>query len=329
MSNTVDIVITWVDGSDPAWQAERDKYVPEEMKKRQDVAGNKRYHDNGLLRYLFRGIEKYAPWIRKVHFVTFGHLPEWIDISNSKLQIVNHEDFLPEEYRPTFSSVPLNLNFHRIPDLAEKFIYFNDDMFLLKPCAEELFFKNGVPRDMGVMDIIPAISMEMYWYMVYNDIIMLNKNVKKKEILRNGVFKWINPIYGKNAIKNLLLMPFPFVPGIYETHLPAGYLKSSYEDVWEKNHAALNEVSKHKFRSSMDVSENFIRYYQLAQGRFEPINKLKEGRYCSMSSNAIVDYITSGKYSYICINDEVDGIQYQRVVQAFEMLLPEKSSFEL
>lgn len=326
--NKIDVVITWVDGSDEKWLKERAKYVSMDSTKKQDVAGDKRYQDNGLLRYLFRSLETFAPWVNKIHFVTYGHLPIWLNTKNPRLNIVKHEDFLPEKYRPTFSSVPLNLNFHRIPDLAEQFIYFNDDMFLLSPCKESDFFVNGKVRDMAVMDTIPAIAMETYWYMVYNDVIMLNKNIKKRTSIKKNFFKWINPIYGKNMFKNIILYPFPMFTGIYETHLPACYLKSVYEQMWDTNFDVLDEVSMHKTRTNADVSENFFRYVQLAQGKFEPINKLKIGRYCSMSSNRIEEIITSGKYKYICINDENFGEPYERTIAAFETILPNKSAFE-
>lgn len=324
----IDFVITWVDGNDPKWLQEKEKYVDKVFLQKQDVAGEKRYTDNGLLRYWFRGVEKYAPWVHRIYFVTYGHLPEWLNTNNPKLTIVNHRDFLPDEYRPTFSSVPLNLNLHRISGLSEEFVYFNDDMFLVSPCEPELFFQDGKPRDMAVQDIIPATAMEAYWHMVYNDIILLNQNVNKKRAQRDNIFKWLTPIYGKNMIKNLLLWKFPLFSGIYETHLPAGYLKSVYEEVWEKNYEILNEVSKHKTRNNLDVSENFIRYYQLASGKFKPINKLKTGRYCSMKASAIADFITSGKYKYLCINDEDFGEPFIRTKAAFDKILPEFSSFE-
>lgn len=328
MENKIDFVITWVDGEDPKWLEERNKFVPENLRKQPDIAGDKRYSDNGLLKYLFRGIDKFAPWVRKIHFVTYGHLPEWLDVTHPKINIVKHEDFLPEEYRPTFSSVPLNLNLFRIKDLEEQFVYFNDDMFLVSQCNPDDFFKNGLPRDMGVQDVIPASAMEAYWYMVYNDIIMLNKNVNKREVLKKSPLKWVNPIYGKNMFKNILLWPFPLFTGFYETHLPASYLKSMYKKVWENNFELLDEVSRHKTRCGKDISENFIRYVQLAEGNFEPLNKLKTGRYCSMKSKNLPDYIRESKYKYICINDEVEGEIFERVREAFEQIFPQRSSFE-
>ena len=68
----IDFVVTWVDGNDPAWRQEKAKY---------SGAGNwddseERYRDWELLQYWFRGVEQFAPWVRKIHFVTWGHLPE-------------------------------------------------------------------------------------------------------------------------------------------------------------------------------------------------------------------------------------------------------------
>ena len=50
---------------------------------------------------------------------------------------------MPEEYLPTFSSHPIELNIHRIKGISDKIVYFNDDMFLTDAVKPELFFKNG------------------------------------------------------------------------------------------------------------------------------------------------------------------------------------------
>ncbi len=328
MNEKIDFVITWVDGDDPVWLAEKEKYVTAKQSGKQDVAGKARYEDTGLLQYWFRGVEKFAPWVNKIYFVTYGHLPSWLNTESEKLVIVNHEDFLPVEYRPTFNSVTLNLNLHRIKGLSENFVYFNDDMFLIKPAEPELFFKNGLPRDMAVQDIIPAISISAYYHMVFNDITLLNQHYSKRESQKKYRKKWFNTCYGKQTVKNLLLSRFPFFSGIYETHLPAGYLKSQYEKAWEQNGELFNEISCHKFRDFSDVSENYIRYSQLAEGRFEPINKLKFGRYCTMESGATAKFITEQNYNYLCINDMGTAEQVERIRAAFETILPEKSVFE-
>ena len=63
----IDFVIAWVDGNDPAWRAEKDKYDLRPSKGSAEV----RFRDWNNLRYWFRGVEKFAPWVRKVHFVTW------------------------------------------------------------------------------------------------------------------------------------------------------------------------------------------------------------------------------------------------------------------
>ena len=135
----IDFVITWVDGSDDRWQKEK-----QETRKHLGIVADvddrkERYRDWDNLQYWFRGVEKYALWVRKIHFVTWGHLPKWLNTDHPKLRVVNHEDFIPREYRPTFNSHTIEWNLHRIPDLAEQFVYFNDDMFLTNQVYEEDF----------------------------------------------------------------------------------------------------------------------------------------------------------------------------------------------
>ena len=132
-SKPIDFVMIWVDGNDPEWQKEKAKYDERVVT---TANSEVRYRDWDNLQYWFRAVEKFAPWVNKIHFVTWGHLPPWLDTSNPKLHVVNHKDFIPEEYLPTFSSHTIELNLHRIEGLAERFVYFNDDTFLMAPTPE-------------------------------------------------------------------------------------------------------------------------------------------------------------------------------------------------
>ena len=69
----------------------------------------------------------------------------WLNTENPKLTVVNHKDYIPEEYLPTFSSHPIELNLHRIKGLSEQFVYFNDDTFIINAMQPEDFFKKGLP----------------------------------------------------------------------------------------------------------------------------------------------------------------------------------------
>ena len=99
----VDFVVTWVDGNDPVWQAEKAKYSPHKT----EDARTSRYRDWDNMQYWFRAVEKFAPWVNKIHFVTYGHLPKWLNTDNPKLHIAKHSEFIPEKYLPTFSARPV------------------------------------------------------------------------------------------------------------------------------------------------------------------------------------------------------------------------------
>ena len=92
----IDFVLTWVDGSDPDWLAQRREYQPG----RGTDAGESRYRDWDNLQYWFRGMEKFAPWVNKIYFVTWGHVPKWLNKAHEKIQIVKHEDFMAPAYLP-------------------------------------------------------------------------------------------------------------------------------------------------------------------------------------------------------------------------------------
>ena len=81
MNGPIDFVMIWVDGNDPEWRKEKSKYDGKVV-----TASNSevRYRDWDNLQYWFRGVEKFAPWVNKIHFVTWGHLPEWLDTTNPK-----------------------------------------------------------------------------------------------------------------------------------------------------------------------------------------------------------------------------------------------------
>lgn len=139
-TNPIDFVIIWVDGNDKQWQAEKAKY---DGKTVTNANSEVRFRDWDNLQYWFRGVEKFAPWVNKIHFVTWGHLPKWLDTTNPKLNIVNHKDYIPSKYLPTFNSHTIELNLHRIEGLAEQFVYFNDDMFITAPTKPDDFSKTA------------------------------------------------------------------------------------------------------------------------------------------------------------------------------------------
>ncbi|MDE8070900.1 stealth family protein, partial [Erysipelothrix rhusiopathiae] len=128
----IDFVVPWVDGSDKDWIRDRLQLEGKGVE-----ITDSDYRDWDIFKYWFRAVEMYAPWVNNVYLITYGHLPEFLNVDHPKLKIINHTDYIPKEYLPTFSSHAIELNMHRIEGLSEHFVYFNDDMFLNKPVTPE------------------------------------------------------------------------------------------------------------------------------------------------------------------------------------------------
>lgn len=331
MSGAVDFVILWVDGNDPEWRKE---FQMAKLSAGENIdASQIRYRDWDNLHYWFRGVERFAPWVRRIHFITWGHLPEWLNTSHPKLNIVRHSDYLPEEYRPTFNSNTIELNIHRIDDLADRFVLFNDDTFLTGPTTEQEFFsREGLPRDMARLSLVQASSVG---HIIYNCLELINRRHSRKE-LNSNLGKWLNPTYGVgNCIKTLTLMPWSFWPGFYDHHLPQPYLKEQFTQAWQLWHRELDRTSKHHFRDLTDLSHWLIRYDMLCRGRFAPRN-FKDSRLMNLddsSLSSVCSAISDGRYRMVCLNDSQDIADFERsrreLIRAFDNLLNTKSSYEL
>lgn len=326
----IDFVIPWVDGTDPAWEKERNFYLEKPDKKQASV----QYRDWGLLRYWFRGVEQFAPWVRKIYFVTWRHVPEWLNCRHPKLEIVHHEDYMPREYLPTFSSHPIELNMHRIAGLAEQFVYFNDDTFLVKPVRETDFFYKNLPCDCPVLSALaPVRRDDLFLHILANNVALLNRHFVKPLCLRHHANQWLNWRYGKYLLKNLYYWPLPFFPGFNAFHLPAAFLKSTLEAVWREEYELLHTTSSHKFRTGDDINQYVFSYWQVASGKFWPRSP-NIGRSLVMGQDfsQIEDAFRTKRYLMLCLNDSeavIDFVREQKkIVALFTKLLPQKSSYE-
>ena len=246
--NEIDFVILWVDGNDPAW---REEFVRTRQAENDD-ASEIRYRDWRNLHYWFRSAERFAPWVRKVHFITWGHLPAWLRRDHPKLHIVNHRDFIPAEYLPTFNSNTIELNIHRIEGLADRFVLFNDDTFLTRGCRPEDFFRRGVPCDMARLSVVQPSSVG---HIIYNDLELINRLHDKRTAIRNHIARWFSPRYGiVSLLKTLTLLPWGFFPGFNDSHMPQPYLTERFRQAWERWPQELDASCRHRIRSLSDLA---------------------------------------------------------------------------
>ena len=134
----IDIVYTWVNGSDPDFIRQLNKQDKSHSNTAEDTSES-RFQDFNQLLYSLRSIEMYAPWIRRVYIVTNGQIPSWINLTS--VTMVNHKSIFTEpSHLPNFNSLAIETHLHEIPGLSENFIYFNDDFSLMSPTCPEDFW---------------------------------------------------------------------------------------------------------------------------------------------------------------------------------------------
>ena len=328
MNERIDFVIPWVDGNDPLWIADKNKYSPAQLADDRNV----RYRDWGLLRYWFRAVEKNAPWVNKIFFVTWGHVPDWLDVNNEKIVVVNHKDYIPREYLPTFSSHPIELNLHRIKELSEHFVYFNDDVYLTNKVTPEDFFVDGLPCDCLVESAItPRIG--EFSSILCETVGVINKHFKKKDLAGLGMNKYMNPKYKELLIRTISMKPYNYIMGFYSHHISQPHLKSTMSEVWSKEFEELDRTCHNRFRGKNDVSQYLFRYWNLCNGKFYPQYPIGKCVNMNQDPNKIAEMIERKLYKVLTVNDsaDIDNIEERQSVikKAFDNLFPDKSVYEL
>jgi len=327
----IDFAVTWVDMADPAWREEFARYAGGIDNSKNEVS-EARFRDYGFLRYWFRGVEKFAPWVRKIHFITCGQKPEWLNISNSKLNLVNHAGYIPKQFLPCFNSSSLEMHLHKIPGLSERFVYFNDDFFITNHVSPDRFFRDGLPCDIAAFRINDGLS--QWGKRIRNNIRLINKHFDKRDVMRRFHDKWFFKGYGAKARWNYILKPYGKFVCLRTPHNAQPYLRSTFENIWAAAEDELLETSSHRFRSVADLTPELIRTWQICMGNFEPYNTYTDTKMFPLliKSKQAIAAIRNQSYKLVCINDNVHIRNYTQVMEnikkSFDAILPEKSGFE-
>jgi CDP-glycerol glycerophosphotransferase (TagB/SpsB family) len=160
----IDVVYTWVDSADPQWEAERQEWANLQNTELDSADNDERYLDRDELRYSLRSLWLYAPFVRNIFIVTAGHYPRWLDVTHNNIHVIPHSLIFPRaEDLPTFNSHAIEACLHRIPGLAEHFVYFNDDVFLGQETTVNTFFTKGglMKSRLSTTASIPAVRPDM------------------------------------------------------------------------------------------------------------------------------------------------------------------------
>jgi len=198
------------------------------------------------------------------------------------------------------------------------------------------FFKNGKPCD-NYNEVNWDSSSEdpVFASVLKNNYKTLDKYYDKRKIILKNLPKYINLKYGlKRNLQTIktTITKSQFV-GINNNHIAQPFLKSYFEKLWKIEKELFDKTSSHKFRSSEDVNQFLIRYFQLLDGNFVP-STYNLGKYVSVKedNNELIFCIENRTTKCICINDSDKNINFDKckkeINEAFEKILGEKSTFE-
>jgi hypothetical protein len=234
----VDAVITWVDGNDPGHREKLSQYISDK-----NSLSNKsirmRYDQVNEIEFAVKSILKYATFVRNIFIVTDNQIPDFLkDKEKAKKEyptvlIVDHKIIFEgyDKYLPTFNSRTIETQLSKIPNLAEHFIYFNDDLFLLRETKIGDFFKNNFPVLRGS------------WKKFNEDIfikkvkLFFQSNAKSKRAGHKLTQEKSAKLVGYNRY-------FKF------HHTPHPFRKSTIENFFSKNENIRTENINYKFRNS-------------------------------------------------------------------------------
>jgi len=344
MTNKIDFVLPWVDNSDFIWQEERAKYTINDNI--EDNNTQTRFRDMHTLKYVLRSIEKYCPWYHKIHLVTTGHYPDWLDISHTKIELITHEElYINKTHLPIFNSNSIEMNLVNIKELSEKFIYLNDDTIIWESLKKERFFKDNKPVDffhhawVPRNNIFEILKGKDPWVDTINNNIRLLHNTSFTSSMSPNQYyhhsyslkQKISNFIQKNIYKKLFW--------INHWHHPQPYLKNTIKEVYSVYTKKMLDTSKHKFRSSSDITPYIYRYWHLITGNFEPFFH-NDGFVAKISSleyleHAIKKIEQDESISFVCFNDQADNIDHKefeeisiKLENYLESKFPEKASFE-
>ena len=237
-----DVVITWVDGDDPIHKRKKAQYLTGKNEVLfDDVAGSIRYLSTGEIYYCVASVLRYAPWVRRIFIVTDNqdpHIEEFVSRNfpnnTTPIEIVDHTVLFRgyEQFLPTFNSISIETMLWRIPGLSDRFLYFNDDMFLMAPTTEEMWFDGDYTR-------IYAERFPTWWARL----LRWGKHLGRK----HKEFGYKDAML--NAADMLEERHFYLFP-----HAPQPMRRTWYEEFFSKRPHLIDYNARHRFRDLSQLS---------------------------------------------------------------------------
>lgn len=136
----IDVVYSWVNGSDPIRQADLEKY--KHLNQYKNGGTPNRFHTWNELYYSLRLLYDKVSHIRNIYILTAGERP-YYTAEFPQVQYINHSEFL--SVLPTFNSWAIEFGQYYLLDrLSDPFVYLNDDYFITSSINLKDFVKDRV-----------------------------------------------------------------------------------------------------------------------------------------------------------------------------------------
>ncbi|MFD7918215.1 stealth family protein [Streptomyces sp. NPDC059740] len=307
----VDVVYTWVDGSDPQWLRRRAAYSGAGY--HEEAANAARYLSRDELRYSLRSLHLYAPWVRNVYLVTDDQRPSWLDTAHPRIRVVSHKEiFTDPDSLPTYNSHAIESQLHHIPGLSEHFLYFNDDVLLGREVVPgDFFFTNGVSR------FFPSPALVPLGEVTQEDppVAAAGKNNRRLVAER----------FGAVIVQKMKHMP----------HALRRSVLSEIEAAYPEQYRA-TAASRFRSTSDLSVASSLHHYYAFHTGRAVPSREL-DYTYCDLAQpgaeRRLGTLLAKRDRHVFCVNDttstEADlEAQHTLLATFLEEYYPVPSPFE-
>ncbi len=292
MREEIDAVYTWVDGSDPGFRDSFRSYASAQP----GAPSLSRFRNNDELRHSLRSVFRFAPWIRRIHILTNGQAPSWLDPSHPTIHLVTHTEVFPDrECLPTFNSNAIEMCLHRIPGLSRRFIYFNDDVFLGRKVQPSDFFLDGGGQKVFV------------------------QNTQLPSNPNHGSSRDRACAYTQNVLTQL--WGPPSVSRRLPAHTPQAYDRDTLLRLENMLQSEFRKTASHRFRSGDDLVLSVLYGYSLCEaveerGRHELLPLVERSRdysFLMLDDSfgwAMRNYldIFLRQPRFFCINDDMEGV---------------------
>lgn len=296
----VDAIVTYVNNSDNKWVR---SYI---QKTHTHNPAACRFRSWGTLKYLFRGIEEYMPFVDNIILVVSGEsqIPSWLNTSN--VRVVFHEEFIPKQFLPTFNSCTIESFFWNIPNLSDKVIYFNDDMFPTAPMSEEDFFTDDKP------------------HIKFSTLELSSKSNLYQRQCRSGMDMITTALNIPEWKKGQIIRPY---------HITTAFTKEGLDAIRESCGELIPKTVS-TIRTQTNVNQYIYAYWHYFTDNY--VSKTIHYKYFELMDKTfqeIVDTIGTTEYQMLCLNDSDKLKDYARtrylLQQCFEKKFPDKCRYEL